>query len=214
MIKNIRVFVADDHPMLLKGLVDELTAHNYLVVGTAENGAQALENIIECNPDIALLDVEMPMLNGFEVIQKCQDKNLKTKFIILTSHKERGFIHKAKMLNISGYMIKDERFQALNTCIRSVSNGTSYFSSVFNDVLSTEIEPQLQKIKLLSPSERTIVRLVAQGKSSKDIGEQLSVSSRTVEKHRSNIISKLGLPPQADALVIWTKEFKDIVSSL
>lgn len=214
MRKNISVFVADDHPMLLKGLVDELTAHTYSVVGTAENGAQALERIIDLNPDIALLDVEMPMLNGFEVIQKCQGKNLKTKFIILTSHKERGFIHKAKMLNISGYMIKDEPFQALNTCIRSVSNGTPYFSSVFNDVLSTEIEPQLQKIKLLSPSERTIVRLVAQGKSSKDIGEQLSVSSRTVEKHRSNIISKLGLTPQADALVIWTKEFQDIVANL
>lgn len=213
-MSNITVLVADDHPMLLKGLVNELEAHNYSVVATAENGAQALEKIIAFNPDIALLDVEMPMLNGFEVIQKCQDKQLNTKFIILTSHKERGFVHKAKMLNLSGYMMKDEPFKALHACIQSVNRGIPYFSSVFNDVLSNEIEPQLQKIKLLSPSERTIVRLVAQGKSSKDIGEQLSVSARTVEKHRSNIIAKLDLPPQSDALVVWTKEFQDIVANL
>lgn len=214
MLNKITVFVADDHPMLLKGLVHELNEYNYSVVATAENGAQALEKIIACKPDIALLDVEMPMLNGFEVIQKCQGENLKTKFIILTSHKERGFIHKANMLNISGYMMKDEPFKELHACIQSVSRGIPYFSSVFNDVLGNEIEPQLQKIKLLSPSERTIVRLVAQGKSSKEIGEQLSVSARTVEKHRSNIIAKLDLTPQADALVIWTKEFLDIVANL
>ncbi len=213
-MSNITVLVADDHPMLLKGVVNELEAHNYSVVATAENGAQALEKVIAFNPDIALLDVEMPMLNGFEVIQKCQDKQLNTKFIILTSHKERGFVHKAKMLNLSGYMMKDEPFKALHACIQSVNRGIPYFSSVFNEVLSNEIQPQLQKIKLLSPSERTIVRLVAQGKSSKDIGEQLSVSARTVEKHRSNIIAKLDLPPQADALVVWTKEFQDIVANL
>lgn len=213
-MSNITVLVADDHPMLLKGVVNELEAHNYSVVATAENGAQALEKVIAFNPDIALLDVEMPMLNGFEVIQKCQDKQLHTKFIILTSHKERGFVHKAKMLNLSGYMMKDEPFKALHACIQSVNRGIPYFSSVFNEVLSNEIEPQLQKIKLLSPSERTILRLVAQGKSSKDIGEQLSVSARTVEKHRSNIIAKLDLPHQSDALVFWTKEFQDIVANL
>lgn len=213
-MSNITVFVADDHPMLLKGVVNELEAHHYTVVATAENGAQALEKIMALNPDIALLDVEMPMLNGFEVIQKCQGKKLNTKFIILTSHKEKGFVHKARMLNISGYMMKDEPFKALHACIQHVNRGTPYFSSVFKDVLSKEIEPQLQKIRLLSPSERTILRLVAQGKSSKDIGEQLSVSARTVEKHRSNIIAKLDLPPQADALFAWTKEFQDIVANL
>ncbi|MFT6929959.1 MAG: DNA-binding NarL/FixJ family response regulator [Sediminicola sp.] len=214
MNKNITLVVADDHPMLLKGLVDELNEYNYTIVATAENGAQALEKIIAFNPTIALLDVEMPMLDGFEVIKKCIERQIDTKFIILTSHKEKGFIHKAKLLNISGYMIKDEPFIELHQCIQSVSKGVPYFSPVFNEVIDNEITPELQKIKLLSPSERTIVRLVAQGNSSKEIGELLSISSRTVEKHRANIIAKLDLSPETDALVIWTKEYKEFLSNL
>ena len=214
MNENITIVVADDHPMLLKGLVDELNEYNYTIVATAENGAQALEKIIAFNPTIALLDVEMPMLEGFEVIKKCIEKQIDTKFIILTSHKEKGFIHKAKLLNISGYMIKDEPFMELHQCIQSVSKGVPYFSAVFNEVIDNEITPELQKIKLLSPSERTILRLVAQGNSSKEIGELLSISSRTVEKHRSNIIAKLDLSPETDALVIWTKEYKEFLSNL
>lgn len=214
MNNDATIFVADDHPMLLKGLVDQLKYYNYNVVGTAENGAKALEKIIALNPTVALLDVEMPMLSGFEVIQKCKEKNLDIKFIILTSHKERGFIHKAKILNISGYIVKDEPFKEIHNCIQSVSQGVPYFSSVFNDVLDNEILPQLQKIKLLSPSERTIVRFVSQGKSSKQIGEQLSVSSRTVEKHRANIIAKLDLSPEMDSLLLWTKEHREFLTDI
>ena len=214
MSNGITILVADDHPLLLKGLVDELEEYNYTVIATADNGLKALEKIIDLKPSIALLDVEMPLLSGFEVIGKCKEKNNDTKFIILTSHKEKGFIHKAKTLNILGYIIKDEPFSEVHNCIQSVSKGVPYFSAVFNTVLENEIAPQLQKIKLLSPSERTIVRLVAQGNSSKEIGELLSISSRTVEKHRSNIIAKLGLAPNTDALVLWTKEFKEFLFSI
>ena len=203
MNKSITILVADDHHMLLKGLVAAVT-----------NGALALDKIIDLKPKVAILDIEMPLLTGFEIIKKCTDKNLNTKFIILTSHKEKGFIHKAKILNISGYILKDEPFKELHNCIQSVSKGISYFSTLFNTVLDNEIAPQLQKIKLLSPSERTIVRLVAQGKSSKEIGELLIISSRTVSKHRSNIIAKLGLSPEMDALVIWTKEHQEFLSTI
>lgn len=214
MSNSISLFVADDHPMLLKGLLDELKAYNYKVVGTAVNGASALEQIMALDPSIAILDMEMPMLTGLEVIQKVKERQMETKFIILTSYKEKGFIHKAKLLNIMGYIIKDEPFKELHHCIQSVSKGVPYFSAVFNEVIDNEITPELQKIKLLSPSERTILRLVAQGNSSKEIGELLSISSRTVEKHRSNIIAKLDLSPETDALVIWTKEYKEFLSNL
>jgi two-component system nitrate/nitrite response regulator NarL len=208
---NISLFVADDHPLLLKGLVDELKDYNYNVVDTAENGAIALDKIMELQPTIAILDEEMPMLTGFEVIKKCKEKQIKTKFIILTSHKEKAFIYQAKKLNISGYIIKDEPFNELHNCIQSISKGESYFSAVFNSVFDDEVAPQIKKIKLLSPSERTIVRLVAQEKSSKDIGELLSLSSRTIEKHRSNIIKKLGLVQEKDILTIWAKEHLEFV---
>lgn len=210
MINNISLFVADDHPLLLKGLVDQLKEYKYNVIATAENGALALDKIIALQPSIAILDEEMPLLTGFEVIKKCKENQIHTKFIILTSHKEKAFIYKAQKLNISGYIIKDEPFIEIHKCIQSVSKGTPYFSVFFNDVLENEVLPQLQKMKLLSPSERTIVSLVGQGKSNKEIGEQLFVSTRTVEKHRSNIIAKLNLCSKKESLTIWAKENLEI----
>jgi two-component system nitrate/nitrite response regulator NarL len=211
MNKKISLFVADDHPLLLKGLVDELKDYNYDVIDTAENGAIALDKIMELQPTIAILDEEMPRLTGFEVIKKCIEKQINTKFIILTSHKEKAFIYQAKKLNISGYILKDEPFNELHNCIQSVNKGVPYFSTVFTSVFDDEVVPQLKKIKLLSPSERTIVRLIAQEKSSKEIGEQLSVSHRTVEKHRANIIKKLGLVQEKDILTVWAKEHLEFV---
>lgn len=163
---NISVLVADDHPILLKGLVDELKSFQYNIVAAVDNGAKALDKIISLQPQVAILDIEMPLLSGFEVIQKCVEKNIDTKFIILTSHKEKGFIIKAKKLNIQGYILKDEPPIALHKCIQEVIKGNTYFSSEFKDVLQNEVSPELDKIKFLSPSERTILRLVAQEKSS------------------------------------------------
>lgn len=214
MIKDETILVADDHPILLKGLVDELERYNYKVVAAAENGIQALDKIVFLKPSIAILDIEIPLLSGFEVIQKCEDKSPLTRFIILTSFKERGFVLKAKKLNIMGYILKDEPFSELHQCIQKVSEGQSYFSTVFNDILNNEIAPQIEKMKFLSPSERTIVRLVAQGKTSREIGESLSISNRTVEKHRSNIIAKLDLPPQGDALSVWAKAHKELILTI
>ncbi|RED42124.1 LuxR family two component transcriptional regulator [Winogradskyella eximia] len=212
MIDSITLFVADDHPLLLKGLVDQLKEYNYNVIGTAENGAIALNKIMELQPQIAILDEEMPMLTGFEVIKKCKEQLVDTKFIILTSHKEKAFIYKAQKLNISGYIIKDEPFLELHNCIQSISKGVPYFSAVFNTVLENEVAPQLQKMKLLTPSERTIVRFIAQDKSSKDIAALLSLSARTIEKHRSNIITKLGLAKEKDILTSWAKENIEFVN--
>lgn len=212
MINKITLVVADDHPLLLKGLVDQLKEYNYNIIAIAVNGAIALNKIMDLKPKIAILDEEMPMLTGFEVIKKCKEENIDTKFIILTSHKEKSFIYKAQKLNISGYIIKDEPFLEVHNCIQSISKGVPYFSAVFNTVLENEVAPQLQKMKLLSHSERTIVRLIAQEKSSKDIAELLSLSTRTIEKHRSNIIAKLGLTKEKDILTVWAKENIEFVS--
>ncbi len=211
---TISVLVADDHPMLLKGLVEELKSFNYSIVAAVDNGAKTLDEIITQQPQVAILDIEMPLLTGFEVIQKCRDKNLKTKFIILTSHKEKGFILKAQKLNIQGYILKDEPSVELHNCIQAVVKGETYFSSEFQQVDQNEISPELEKLKFLSPSERTIVRLVAQGKSSKDISELLTISQRTVEKHRSNIIKKLELSNDMDALSSWAIEHKEFILSI
>ena len=212
MRNNISIFIADDHPLLLRGLIDQLKEYGYHMLGAADNGATALDQIVKLQPDIAILDEEMPLLTGFEVIKKCKEKNINTRFIILTSHKEKAFIYKAKKLNISGYIIKDEPFFEIHKCIQSVSKGIPYFSDIFRSVFKNEVSPELQKLKLLSPSERTIVKLIAQNKSTKEIGELLFVSSRTIEKHRSNIISKLDLGYQKKSLSTWANDNKHLIT--
>ena len=212
--EDISILPADDHPMLLKGLSDQLKESGFLVLEGALNGAQALDSIVKGHPKVAILDIEMPLLSGFEVIKKCKEKGMSTRFIILTSHKEKAFVLKAKKLEISGYLLKDEPFSEIENCVMAVAKGVNYFSHAFDDIFDREISPQLEKIKYLSPSERTIVRLIAQQKTSNEISDLLSISPRTVQKHRANIIAKLDLPKNVDSLSVWTMENKEIILSL
>ncbi|MEM7084835.1 MAG: response regulator transcription factor [Bacteroidota bacterium] len=215
MIKEeISIVIVDDHPMLLKGLSDVLTGRRYPVLDSALNGFDAVDIILTRRPVIAILDIEMPGLSGFEVIKKCCEQECQTKFIILTSHKEKAFIQKARDLKISGYLLKDEPFHEIEACILAVAAGGEYFSRSFNEVFRKEISPLLERIQFLSPSEKKIVQLIAQVKTSKEIGEMLNISHRTVQKHRANIISKLVLPPGRDVLMAWAIENREFLSSL
>lgn len=209
-----KIIVADDHPLLLKGMIEELIENGYNIIGKAQTGLEALSLIIDKQPTIAILDVEMPLLSGIEVIQKAKESNSNTKFILLTSHKEQGIILQAERLQIQGYLLKDEPFEELNFCLKEVLNGGTYFSKTFGRVLSEKINPQLKKIKILTPSERTIVRMIAQGNSSYEISNQLTISIRTVEKHRSNIIHKLNLSSSENSLSHWAQQHKQIFNNL
>lgn len=212
--EEVSVVIVDDHPMLLKGLRDVLTKEGYPVLESALNGFDAVDIILKHRPVIAILDIEMPGLSGFEVIKECCAQKCDTKFIILTSHKEKAFIQKARDLKISGYMLKDESFPAIEACILAVAAGGDYFSRSFNEVFKKEISPLLERIQFLSPSEKKIVQLISQVKTSKEIGELLSISHRTVQKHRANIISKLMLPAGRDVLMAWAIENREFLSSL
>ena len=212
MNHNISILIADDHPILLKGLRDELLNLDFNVLEGATNGIEALETIVSKKPTIALLDISMPFLSGFEVIQKCQEASLTTKFILFTSYKEKGFVLKAKKSNISGYLLKDEPFSEIKKCIHEVLKGEFYASPVFNEVFQKEIASEIKKIKFLSPSERTIIRILTKKKSSKEISKILNISLRTVEKHRSNIISKLNLSTKS--LPNWVTENKELLESI
>ncbi|MDP5106643.1 MAG: response regulator transcription factor [Polaribacter sp.] len=214
MNHNISVLAADDHPILLKGLKDELINLGYNVLDGAINGAQALEIIVSKKPQIAILDINMPFLTGFEVIQKCQSESIKTKFIILTYHKEKGFVLKSKKMNISGYLLKDEPISEVHKCIQEVLKGNFYASTIFDEIFKNEISPEIEKIKYLSPSERTILRLVALENTSKEIAEILSISVRTVDKHRSNIITKLALSSTSESLFTWVNSNKELLENV
>lgn len=211
---KVSIVIADDHPIMLNGLGVELRQANYNVVGTAENGAKALELIASLQPMIAILDIEMPLLNGYEVVKRGKLVSPNTGYIIMTYHKEKGFITQAKKLGIFGYLLKEDGINAIETCIKAVLNDESYYSKSFALDVELVVENELRKIQLLTPSERTIIRLVAQQKTSAQIAEQLLISLRTVQKHRSNIISKLEIQQNADALSHWIREHQELIASL
>lgn len=211
---EITIILADDHPIMLKGLKKELIDAGYTIVDCADNGAMALDLITKHKPMLALLDIEMPLLTGFEVIKRSREKSPNTKYIVMTYHREKGFVLQARNLGIHGYLLKEDGLNEIELCIQSVINGEDYISSSFSDGFDKIVEKELKKITLLTPSERTIIRLVAQGKSSAVIGETLLISTRTVQKHRTNIISKLGIEASLDSLSHWINEHRELVSSL
>ena len=144
-MNNLTLVIADDHPILLNGLYKELETYGYSVVAKVENGAIALNAIIKHNPDIAILDLEMPMLSGFEVIKSARKASVKTKFIALTYHKEHSFIIQANELNINGYLLKDEPFSEIHKAIQAISIVGVFFSETFTSIFNNSISLELKK---------------------------------------------------------------------
>jgi CheY-like chemotaxis protein len=132
---EISIIVADDHPMLLKGLFEELTSNGYNVVGKATNGSEALELILKLTPTLAILDIDMPFLRGLEVIKISKGKNIPTKFIIQSFHKETEYILQAKSLKIQGYLLKEDSFNEIERCIKAVLNNKNCFSASLSNSL-------------------------------------------------------------------------------
>ena len=199
------LIIADDHPLLLKGLYDFLVEKKYNVIDKAMDGLSAYNQIIKHKPDIAILDIEMPKLTGLEVAQKCKANNIETKVILITLHREKDLFYQAQELNIFGYILKDFAIEEIENCLASVSNNIPYFSPKIKSLL-VEKTKQNSMLSSLTPSEIKILRLIAKDKTNKEIAEMLFISIRTVEKHRSNIITKLSLSPKTNSLLIWAKE--------
>lgn len=211
---KISIVIADDHPIMRNGLCQEIQEAGYDLVAAAENGALALEAIVKHKPTVALLDIEMPLLNGFEVIKRAKTDSPFTKYVTMTYHKEKGFVLQAKNLEVDGYLLKEDGIDEIESCIEAVIKGETYYSKSFDIGFDQIVQDELKKITLLTPSERTIIRLVAQQKTSAEIGELLLISPRTVQKHRTNIIAKLDLEPSTDSLSQWVSEHKELVNNL
>lgn len=213
---NITVLIADDHPMILKGLHDELIENNYNVVGQAVNGKQARDLILALNPTIALLDIDMPVLNGFEVIKNVkEEEEVDTKFIVLSFHRENDYIAQARTLQINGYLLKEDSFAEIEHCIENVLNGQICFSKSFEPGSLKVVSEELKKITNLTPSEKTILKFIAEQVTSVEIAEKLCISKRTVEKHRSNISIKLEIATNTyNALAIWAYHHKNAIKDI
>ena len=202
---NPSIVTADDHPLLLKGLNDFLIEKNYNIIDSASDGNSAYNIIIKHKPDIAILDIQMPIMSGIEVAKKCKQNDIQTKIVLITLRKEKDLFLEAKKLNVFGYVLKEFAIEEIETCLKSVSENTPYFSPTIKDVLNVTNSGN-EALKILTPSERKILKLIAKDKTNRQIADMLFISSRTVEKHRSNIINKLQLEPKTNSLLIWAKE--------
>lgn len=202
---NTKIIIADDHPLLLKGLSDFLVEKGYNLIGSGKDGREAYNLIIQERPGIAILDIQMPFMSGIEIAQKCRSQNIDTKIVLITLHKEKELYQKAKELNIFGYILKEFALEEIETCIQTVKTGKPFFSTKLKELIGVIITED-SDLDQLTPSEKKILKLIAQDKTNKEIASQLFISYRTVEKHRSNIITKLNLEPKTNSLLIWAKE--------
>lgn len=200
------IIIADDHPLLLKGLQDFLVEKKYTIIGSATDGKEAYKLILKHEPDIAILDIRMPFLSGIEIAKLCKNK-VQTKIILITFERNSILYHQAKDLNIYGYLLKEFALTEIENCLNSVLNDIPYFSPEIENYFSDKTTNL--KIDLLTPSEKRILKLIAKNKTAKEIGEHFAISKRTVEKHKSNIIKKLKLDSQPNSLLIWVKENQD-----
>lgn len=204
-MKEHSLIIADDHPLLLKGLNDFLQEKGFNIIGGASNGREAYNLIVKEEPDIAILDIQMPYMSGLEIAKKCKSKNLATKIILITLHKERELYLEAKELNIFGYILKEFALEEIELCLEKVINNESFFSPKIKGSLGNN-ENKESSLDCLTPSEKKILKLIAKDKTNKEIASLLFISYRTVEKHRSNIITKLKLEPKTNSLLIYAKE--------
>jgi len=204
---NPTIVIADDHPILLTGTKAFLESKRYTIVGTALNGNDAYNEIIKHNPDIAILDFDMPKLNGLEIATQCQQKGLLVKIIILTLFKQEAILQEVGT-TISGYVLKEDALQEIETCIQAVLAGKTFVSKKIES--GVHFATDSEKLTDLTVSEAKILRYLAKNFSSSQIAEELFISKRTVEKHRSNIIKKLEIPPTQNGLLLWVQKHPEL----
>jgi len=188
-----RVFIADDHSIFRAGLQSVLTsARDFQLVGEATTGKEALETILRLQPDLAVLDVEMPGLGGIEVARQLRDARSPTQVLILSVHGSGSFVQAALEASARGYLVKQDAGEELVTALRSIARGEVYLSprvagAAVQAMRDQPLEPRLTK------RERDVVRLLSEGLSSKEIAGRLGLTPKTVDGYRSAIMAKLGV---------------------
>lgn len=197
------IVIADDHPLMLRGLTDFLTSKGYNIIGSAEDGKNAYNLIVKLKPQIAILDIRMPFKTGLEIAEACKKNDILTKIILITFDKEEELYDKALEFGVYGYILKEFAIEEIETCIQHVKNDTPYFSEEIADYLKANYTKKPKDLELLTKAELRIVKLISNSKTSHEIAEELSISNRTVDKHRSNIVAKLKLDNKPTALSIW-----------
>jgi len=199
-MKLVRVLLADDHKLIRAGLVLVVQQQPDLsVIGEADDGRQAVQLVESLKPDVVVMDIGMPNLNGIEAARQITASRPDTAVVILSMHADEGYVLRALKAGARAYLLKDSATTDLVQAIRAVVEGKSFFSPAVSKVLLQDYMRKLQRsgaedsYDLLSPREREVLQLVAEGKSNKEVANLLNLSTYTVETHRAKIMQKLNL---------------------
>jgi len=195
---EIRIVVADDHPIVRQGLRQTIEAERGLkVVAEATDGLTALDQIKSFKPEVVVLDIDMPELDGFGVVRALRGEKISVEIVFLTIHRDEDFFNEAINLGAKGYVLKDSALTDIVNCVKLVAAGKHYVSPALTSLLlnrqqrATSLSQRKPELKDLSPAERRVLKLIAEYKTSREIAEGLFISHRTVETHRTNICNKL-----------------------
>lgn len=203
MTEATTVVIAEDHPLFRKGLADALAGEpSFRIVGQASDGEQALDLLRRLRPRVALLDLEMPRVSGLEVAEAVRDERLGAAVVMLTMYRDAAMLRRALDLGAKGYVLKDSAVTDIVACLHMVASGRAYISPALSSALldrqAATPTTELAAVAFLTPAERRVLRLIAQGLTSAEIAEALGIRPKTVENHRLHICGKLGLHgPQA-----------------
>lgn len=205
-----KILIADDHWVIRAGLRALLNSTpNVEVVGEAGDGYEVLEKLDTLQPDIILMDLSMPNLDGIETTRQVMKKAPSIKILILTIHEDEGLLKEAIKSGAVGYIVKRAAESELNTAIRAIQQGNMYVHPALTRALMRDIspvtEPTMIPLEELTPREIDVLRLLARGYTNRQIAEELSISPRTVEGHRANLSNKLGRSSRVD-LVNYAEE--------
>ena len=189
-----RVLLADDHALVRQGLMAYLERHGFQIVGEASDGQEAQELAEKTQPDVAILDVSMPVLNGIDAARELKKSSPKTKAILLTKHDEDQYVTEALRAGAKGFVLKSQAADDLVHAIREVCRGSVYVSPC---IARTAVEAYLSKrytsADPLSGRERQVLQLVGEGLTTKDIASRLGISAKTAESHRTRLMKKLDI---------------------
>lgn len=195
-----RIVVADDHGLMLDGL-RRILGDDFDIVGAAKDGRALLAEIETSNPDVAVVDVAMPLLNGIDVLRQARSAGFRTRFVFVTAIPDVDLATQAFRLGASGYVLKHAAAEELVTAIREALEGHTYITPrIAQEVLTNLLDHRDEKEErnILTGREREVLQLLAEGKVVKEVASIIGISPRTVEFHKNNIVSKTGLKTTAE----------------